>query len=60
MKYMIFAFRTGSKWLESDWVQVDLQAVKKVTKIYMTSPPSSRAPTTLRIDESKTGKYFKR
>jgi hypothetical protein len=41
-------------------VQVDLLAIKKVTKIYLTSPPSSRAPTTLRIDQSKTGKYFKR
>jgi hypothetical protein len=60
MKYMILVFRTGSKWPETHWVQVDLLAIKKVTKIYLTSPPSSRAPTTLRIDESKTGKYFKR
>jgi len=50
--------RTGTEWVDQNWIQVDLLKLIKLTKIMISSPASSRGPKRIRIDYSKTGVQF--
>ena len=53
----LFSGKSGSGW-ENQWVQFDFLSLKRVARVFLDAPPSSRAPTRLRLDHSLNGINF--
>ena len=51
--------RSGAGW-ENQWVQFDFMAVKRIVRVRIVGPPSSRNPVRVRLDHSLGGGTFYR